>query len=384
MKIRLLTCTTLTIIISFAVVFVDTAKPVTAQGPGVKGPVVGPPVRPASFDGDVRRLPQVAPAERREMLRPLRPSPLTPQPRAGFKDPALQSVQAPLAMPTTSQNFKGLDFATWGAGWPPDTNGDVGPNHYIQAVNISIGIFNKTGTLLAAFTFDNFFGGSGIAGTPCDSNNSGDPVVLYDRAADRWVISDLGFADVDNGPYYECIAVSKTGDPVSGGWWMYAFRADDATHPFLNDYPKLGVWSDAYYMSANQFDCFFFCLINSFQGVRVWALDRASMLNGGAANQVHFDLSSAYSSLLPCNFRGGLPPSGSPNYFVSIDSVTGILNTLHVWKFHVDWNNPANSTFTGPTNVTVANFSEPSSAVPALNGTALDTLGDRLMMQNQY
>ena len=58
-----------------------------------------------------------------------------------------------------------------------------------------------------------------------------------------------------NGPYYECIAVSKTSNPVTGGWWLYGFRADDAAHPWLPDYPKMGIWPDGLYMSANMFDC---------------------------------------------------------------------------------------------------------------------------------
>ena len=96
-------------------------------------------------------------------------------------------------MPGTIANFDGLDFATFGAGHPPDTNGDVGPTYYIQTVNTSIGIYNKsTGVRTAAFTFNTFMS-QGAFGNLCDTNNFGDPVVLYDSFEDRWIISDFAF-----------------------------------------------------------------------------------------------------------------------------------------------------------------------------------------------
>ncbi len=111
-------------------------------------------------------------------------------------------------------SFAGLDLRDWGAGWPPDTNGDVGPNHYIQTVNTSIGIYGKvTGAVLSRVTFNNLFDGTG---TPCDAQNMGDPVVLYDQYSGRWIITDFAWSST-RGPFYECIAVSKTADPVSGG-----------------------------------------------------------------------------------------------------------------------------------------------------------------------
>jgi len=200
-------------------------------------------------------------------------------------------------MPTPLENFKGFDLANWGSGWPPDPNGDVGPNHYIQAVNTSIGIFSKSGTFQAAFTFDYFFEGTGTA---CDNSNQGDPIVLYDSLANRWLISDFAWANVDNGPYYACIAVSKTADPVSGGWWQYALQA----HPsYLHDYPKLAVWPDAYYMSANLFDLFNGGTAYTWQGVRVWALNRDDMIAGASSvRSVYFDLSpsSGYEGQVTC------------------------------------------------------------------------------------
>jgi hypothetical protein len=288
-------------------------------------------------------------------------------------------------MPSPSLTFEGLAMndscigGLCGSGWPPDPNGDVGANHYIETVNTSVGIFNKSGTLIAAYTYNAFFSGTG---TPCDDNNIGDPIVVYDVSADRWIFSDFAWGNVDNGPYYECIAVSRTNDPVNGGWYLYAMLADPN---YLNDYPKLAVWSDGIYMSANLFDLFNNGYNGTSEGVRVWALNKQELYNGLTLNPVHFDLSTAYANLLPSNARGAVP-SGRPDFFASVSGS----NTLQVWKFHVDWVTPLNSTFTGPTNLTVASFVMPCNAanivacVPQLNGESVDGLGDRLMFGLQY
>jgi hypothetical protein len=353
----------------------------------VSEPILGQPVYPAVFEGDLRSLPQetgeISPGEL-----PLYSLPLdagAEAPSALDADPVLQETSVSLVdMPSPDITFAGLDLTNFGAGWPPDTNGDVGPDHFIQAVNTSIGIFDKaTGVRLAGFSFNAFFEGTG---TPCDASNQGDVVVLYDHMADRWIITDFAWTDRANGPYYECIAVSRSADPLSGGWYQYGLLADSA---WLHDYPKLGVWPDAYYMSANMFD------LNAsgggtFQGVGVWALDRASMLAGGALNNVKFLLSTAYFSLLPGNLRGPIPPPGSPNYFTSVvDSTTDL---LRVWEFQVNWAMPASSTFTNTANLAVASFSSALSCggsgrdcIPQ-SGTAqmLDAIAPRLMMQAQY
>ena len=138
-------------------------------------------------------------------------------------------------MPAPTQNFGGMNFndhctgGQCGSGWPPDPNGDVGPNHYIQAVNSAYAIYNKTGSLLASFTEDSLW--SGVSTTiPCNGNSAGDPIVLYDQLDDRWILTHFAFAINTNGvpapPFYECIAVSKTSDPVSGGWWLYPMHMD--------------------------------------------------------------------------------------------------------------------------------------------------------------
>jgi hypothetical protein len=304
------------------------------------------------------------------------------------------TVDAPAPGPSTT--FDGLSYSAdcngtqCGAGHPPDTNGDVGPTYYIQTINTAIGIYNKsTGVRVAAFTFDALMS-QGAFGNLCDTDNFGDPVVLYDTFADRWVISDFAFkvdgsGNIVNPPgAFQCFAVSKSGDPVSGGWYFYYLQTTDG----LGDYPKLGIWPDGIYMSANMFG---FAAGAAYQNVRVWALEKSKMYAGLPAQAVSFNAPATTGhpavdvfTLLPSNARAqtGTPPPGTPNLFASVWGYTGL---VRVWKFHVDWTTPANSTFTGPTDSSVATtWGSPPSTVPSLGGNNLDTLGIRLMMQNQY
>ena len=144
-------------------------------------------------------------------------------------------------MPAPLLTFDGINFSQSGCGcYPPDTNGDVGPTHYVQSVNSSFRVFDKTGTPLAGpVTFNSFF--SSLAGTPCQNLNRGDPFVFYDQLADRWVVSDFAFASFPGTNFYECIGVSQSGDPVAGGWALYALPVDAAN---LDDYPKAAMWSN--------------------------------------------------------------------------------------------------------------------------------------------
>ena len=314
-----------------------------------------------------------------------RPEPRAPDdvlPGAPASDPVVQQAGGAVATATSGTNWQGLDHTNWGAGWPPDPNGDVGPNNYVQTVNSSIGIWDKSGNRLAATTFDGLFA-QAATGTPCDNSNQGDPVALYDPFGDRWIITDFAWSSFSTGPFYQCMAVSKTGDPVNGGWYFYAWQtASGATLP---DYPKLGVWPDGIYMSANDFAS---SGSQSYQNAQVWAFDRAAMEAGDPnAKGISFSVPRTVGgvsvfSLLPSNARAvtGAPPAGAPNYFASIYGSYAI----RVWKFHVDWSTPSNSTFTGPTNVGIATFNVGPGDVPEKDGNNLDTLSYRLMMQNQY
>ncbi len=344
--------------------------------PYVKGPFTDQTSYPTVFNGDLRDLPQT-PLTPHEMPAPKTVKPGSPgngTNPATWVDPAAQQSLAKGQMPDPIANFAGLDLAGFGGGWPPDTNGDVGPTYYIETVNMSVGIFDKaTGTRVVGITYDDFF--QGPAGTVCDNQNAGDPVVIYDAQVDRWVVTDFAWVNFNTGPFYECIAVSQTNDPVGGGWYFYAMRADTGNLVgYLNDYPKLGVWADGWYMTANMFGSTF--------AVRIWALDRASAIGGGPLNEIYFDCTdnSFCASMLPANIRGALPPAGSPEYIADIM----IPSSLNIWQFHVDWATPGNSTFTGPFTLQVADF-QFADSVPQLNSPELvDSLGDRMMFQLQY
>lgn len=378
-------------LVGIAAAFSVLALLTVQQGPAVAATPArsGPPahimrsVAPGSYDGDVRDLPMVPSSPLVD------PGVSEPEP-ARDPSPPSDSGSGPVApnMPATTQNFAGLHFAgactggNCGAGYPPDTVGDVGPNNYVEAVNTSVGIFSKTGTQQAAFTFNSLWSGAGT-GTSCDTSNNGDPTVVYDAMADRWFVADFSWANIDNGPYYECVAVSKTGDPVTGGWWLYGIRADDAGHNWLPDYPKMGIWPDGLYMTANMFDCSSSCSSSPYKGVRAYAFNRTVMEAGQALQAVNFDTGAAYFSLLPSNLRGTAPPVGTPNYLITeSQTVFG----FEVFKFHVDWVTPASSTLTGPTTVSQTSYSPVFGSTVPQPGTAtlLDSLEDRLMMQAQY
>ncbi|MFY9824345.1 MAG: carboxypeptidase regulatory-like domain-containing protein, partial [Thermoanaerobaculia bacterium] len=236
---------------------------------------------------------------------------------------------------------------------------------------------------MAAFTFNTFMS-QGTFGNLCDTNNFGDPVVLYDSFEDRWIITDFAFtlsggAVVNPPGAFQCIAASKTGDPVSGGWNFYSINIAGG----LGDYPKLGIWPDGLYMSANVFG---YPAGAPFQNPRVFAFNKAQMYAGSPTAQVvSFDAPSADFTVLPSNARlqTGTPPPGTPNYFLSTWEFT---NALTVYKFHVDWNSISLSTFTGP-DTPIAATSWPNAAVPnapSQGGNSLDVLQIRAMMQNQY
>ena len=354
----------------------------------------GEPVVPSEFRGDLRNLPQtITPAQRKRFIRPLEldyPVPAIKQVLPGGSleaqtlAPTSVGTAAPLApMPGPATSFDGMNFNANGAGHPPDTVGDVGPNHFVQAVNTSVGIFDKaTSAALATFTFDDLWANAGT-GTSCDTFHGGDVTVIYVPQYDRFIVADFSWSNIQNGPYYECVAVSKTSNPVSGGWWLYPIRADDAAHPWFPDYPKMGIWPDGLYMTANMFQCLdTSCSSSHYEEARAYAFNIDDLVNGATLQSVVVDTDSNHFSLLPSNYRGTAPPAGSPNYMVA-DSTS--LFAWEVYKFHPDYAVPSNSTFVGPTNVSQAAYVLAADTVPEPSGgNNTDTLADRAMMQNQY
>ena len=342
---------------------------------------------PGIFKGDLRNAPasqeptvilpaplRLAPGEQRKEYAPQ---------LAEWVDPLVQEFTPEALMPLPTRSFAGMSLSSGGAGWPPDTNGDAGPDHYMQAVNTSLAIYDKdTGQELWRRSYNEFFQLSGdpdIQATPCYSQNYGDPIVLYDPYVGRWLVSDFAFASLNTPPFYECLAVSRSSDPLTGGWYFYALRADTVNFfGYVNDYPKLGVWWDGWYMSANMFQE---VSPGTGFGVRLWALDRQAMIQGLPMSEIHFDLcwGGTCKSLLPANLRGDLPPAGAPEYFLGMGN-----QALQLWKMDIDWNIPANSTLTGPFSIPVEPFAVSSSVPQPSSSYALDSLGPRLMHPLQY
>jgi len=304
---------------------------------------------------------------------PARPIPHMLGRAAQQPDPVIQSALGTGPnIPTPTTTFEGMGAGLAGftvQSAPPDTDGDVGPNHYVQIVNSSVTVFSKTGTkLLGPIATNTLF--NGFSGA-CATTNDGDGTVRYDRIAHRWVIAQFS-VNGGNGPFFQCIAVSTTPDPT-GSFNRYQFSFSG-----FNDYPKMGLWPDAYYFTFNIFNG------NTFAGGQVCAFDRAKMLVNGAATEQCFNAGANFGGLLASDLDGPTPPPvGTPNYIVALDT-----NAIDFWKLHIDFATPANSTFTGPTTIPVASFT------PLCNGGTcvkqpgttqqLDSLADRLMNRAVY
>ena len=311
------------------------------------------------------------PSLERRPVEPMKLIPLPPGMDQPQEDPVIQVGTVPPPTPPVGTSFEGLGNGQYGfsvTSAPPDTEGTVGATQYVQWVNTSFAIFNKTtGALIAGPTAGNTLW-SGFGGG-CQTNNDGDPIVLYDKAAQRWIFSQFS---VSTTPFLQCIAVSTTSD-ATGTYNRYSFQYSN-----FDDYPKMAVWPDAYYETFNMFSG------NTFLGADACAYNRAAMLTGATATQVCFQQSSSVGGLLPSDLDGATaPPAGSPNYLVYFGT-----NTLNLYKFHVDFTNTANSTFTGPTVINVASFSPlcgGGTCVPQPSTTQqLDSLADRLMYRLAY
>jgi len=338
-------------------------KPDAAESFEIVAHDVSPPLR------ELAKLPSLRAANRLHEAEPWRRVPLRAS-TTFAPDPMIQTEQGttPIAAPSVSFEGMGAGMANFNpGGTPPDTDGDIGPNHYFQVVNTSIAIFSRTGQL-AMPAMDTSMVWAGFAGA-CAQSNDGDATIRYDHIADRWVVAQFSIAN----PYYQCVAVSTSPDPT-GTYYRYQF-----TLPAFNDYPKVGLWPDAYYFTFNIFG-------NTFTG-KVCAMDRAKMLAGDTtATMQCFDSGPNYGSLLASDVDGKtMPPAGSPNYIVALDSNTNLV----YWTLHVDFANKANSKFTGPTSIPVASYSvlcgNSGTCVRQPSGGAqLDALSDRAMNRFAY
>ncbi len=381
------------------------ARPTLAQGPNKLPPVVSKAVK-SDHSLPLRQLRAGAATATAHPYLPLRKSSTSPQTnRPAARDPLVASQSFPTVMPSPSKSFEGIsnndNQSQLGLlPLPPDPNGDIGydsassKRYYVQWDNLVFAIWDVTDAPTLVFgplPGNTLWSGFGA---PCDTRNDGDPIVLFDPLARRWLLSQLAIPNGIGGPSYQCIAISQSSDPT-GSYFRYQFQMSANK---LNDYPKFGVWPDAYYMSTNQFNAASF-----FVGARASAFERAEMLIGNpAARLVTFDLGSVnpnFGGQLPSDFDGQIaPPTGAPNYFVEVDNA-GIISpshdTLSIWQFHVDWTNLDNSTFgvggqpnqvlsVASFNLLPCAFSDQGCIAQPGGAPMLDPIGDRLMNRLQY
>jgi hypothetical protein len=359
-----------------------TFRAVTVGSVGLACLLLAPPAQPAEATKDglvpqviVPARSDISPALRdipvapipygKEWIVPIgripRPAAVTKGPDAVAHTPTAESVITALKLNFDGQSANGVA--------PPDTNGAVGLTQYVQWVNLQYTVYDKnTGAVVGGpFPGTHFWAGFG---GPCQSFNSGDPIIQYDKAAGRWVGMQFAFQNFSAASI--CVAVSTTPDAL-GTYARYEYKFGNQ----FPDYPKLGVWPDGYYFTVNTFPNG-----GSFTGAKACALDRTKMLAGLAApNAICFQLAPSEASLLPSDLDGPTPPpAGSPNYNIELGNST----TLRLWKFHSDFLVPANSTFTGPTLITVAGYSDANLVPQPAPGELLDSLGDRMMYRLPY
>ena len=313
------------------------------------------------------------------------------------KDGALQSSFGPdgrfrFEIPDPIVVFEGIGANGF---VPPDTEGAVGPNDYVQIVNATkVQIFDKNGVARGpAFNLNTLFA---AFEPPVSTNNNGDGLALYDRMANRWILSQFAFASASAPPYHQAIAVSKTGDPT-GEYWAFDFITPGNEFP---DYGKIGSWPDGYYFTDRQFT-------NGviYNGFGCFAFDRAKMLVGDpTASFIYFNagplLSNSSSGMIPSDYNGLTPPpAGAPNVFsVYLDDAFDAVDALRLFDFHADFAVPANSTFTerpeSPLAVAAFDSRSPGTfngqrneieePLPATTADYLNAIGDRLMLRLQY
>jgi len=309
--------------------------------------------------------------------------------RDGALQTASQLNAAALAspsIPSTMVNFEGLrnedNFNIFGFRVnPPDPDGAVGPNHYVEMINVVLGVFDKQGNLLLG-PVDSGTLWSGFAIPDC-TDPSGDPIVLYDQFVDRWILSQLTARGLNadgsyNGlPFYNCVAISQTGDPT-GAYYRYAFlTAQQGTgSTFFPDYPKYGVWTDSYVLTSRDFGS------AGEYGISVYALEKNKMVNGLPARSVHFYLDGNDPAILPLVGDGLLPASIDGKQKPKQDATIPIIGTqddnasavyggtfdaLNIWNLTVKWRSTPIASLTLATQLPVASFDSifPCGVVPS-------------------
>jgi hypothetical protein len=375
------------------------SSPSEDQNPHTNAPVIGYLAGATIYPRDWQKMQEPFPLQQRPMRLELEPPADTKQLLDQSRFAHGPDINVVLGtMPTPIQTFGGLSYTDTcvggqcGGAIPPDANGDVGRNHYVQAVNDGFAVYSKGGQLLASWTEYLIW-----RNTAC-TYPYGDAVVLYDPTADRWILTNLGAGALDaNGhpasPFYQCIAVSITSDPTQG-LQPYVFQIDTGgtNKPpanTLNDYPRFGIWTDCLYYSANGFDA----STRSYTG-GIWGTFPIADMYAGRSTVTmglgYLAGTTDYYTMVPSNISGpagALPPAGRRNYYVQQSQTTP-------YNFKVRAVTPGTNcggfgTISGPTLVGETNYTVPAGNIvpqpaPATSSNNLDSLGDRIMQKVQY
>jgi len=273
------------------------------------------------------------------------------------EDPAWQKVMGSNKNRSPIMNFNGQTSPYY----PPDDNGVPGPNHYMQTINTVYAIYDKSGTLVAGPTNLNLLFGN----VPGANRNDGDPIILYDEEADRWLVTEFSIPIF--GPNYMLVAVSTTNDPT-GTWHQYSFSVDA-----MPDYPKFGIWLDGYYMG-----------VNNSSGNDIYVFEREPMLSGGAAQAVAFNnpwrpaSSDGFMCVPPLDNDGEFAPAGSPGLYIAFndDALGGGSDQLWIYELDIDWTNPSAATFERVQQIDVLPFN--ASFGPTWNNIIQPGTGQKL------
>ncbi len=360
-------------------------------------PELGPPVTPYHYDGDVSKLAAPAAWKPGDPIRhiPKRfyapEDPPEARPRGFGVDP-LSVAQLSMAGTAESGRFAGSDptFTTpetnflahpYNGVGVPDTVGAVGPDHLVHMVNgTTVRIWDKAmpqPNQLASFNISTI--GSGVC-----TSGGGDPIALYDRLADRWLISEFASGNT------LCVYISKTPSPVTGGWYNYEFSL-----PFFPDYPKYAIWPT----DANGGDGSYVVTAND-GGPGVIALDRGRMIQGLSASFQRFSTGGlpgfGFQAITPADSDGpNGPPSGTPAVIMrhrdtEVHGGSAAGDLLEMWLFDVDWQIPSNSSLTQATSIDVAEFDSDLcgtfsfSCIQQPGGGDLDPIREAIMNRLQY
>ena len=306
-------------------------------------------------------------------------------PRSNVPDPVVRPVTPSVESlsgkgllpdaPSTGFSFNGIGIS---GGSPSDSNGSVGNNQYVETVNTRYQVWslnratNVATSVLGPSSINTLWSGFG---GPCETQNSGDPIVLYDKNANRWLISQFTTV-LSGGSYYQCVAVSTTANAI-GSYARWAFAVPSGR---FGDYPHFGVWTDAYYMMAHAFAS----TSGGYIAAIFAAMDRKKLLDGdpSATWQVIFDANEG--GHMPADVDGFTPPpKGSPGIFLSLHPAG-----MFIYRMKVDFDTPANTVRTKQSTVPVAAASAAcggGSCLPQPGTTAvLDSLADRLMFRVAY